>query len=90
MNTFNNQAGEPNNGLEKISIGDMECTQLTKAILSLAGQPISYEELFGHTQFSPKQESAAGVLGLGKMYSSFSKKIYDEVLNPDLKYVTGK
>ncbi len=85
MNTFNHQE-QKSNGLEKVSLKEQEFTKITQAIFDLSKQPISREELFGHTTFAPHQEKAAGVLGLGRMYSLFSKKVYDEVMNPSLKY----
>lgn len=90
MNTSNNQEPKVEEQLEKVSIKEREFSAVTKAILDLSKQSISREALFGHTTFSPLQEKAAGVLGLGRMYSLFSQQVYDEVRDPSLKYDTRK
>ena len=68
---------------------EIEFSKITQALLGLLSKRITPEELFGHRKFSPEQEKAASVLGMGKRFASISKKIYDDVLNPDAKYVSG-
>jgi hypothetical protein len=90
MNTHTIENQREQVGVEQMSIKDAEFSKITQAVLTLSQGPISFEKLFGDTTFSPEQEKAAGVLGLGRMYSLFSKQVYDEVIDPSLKYDTGR